>query len=89
MVNYWKIVNRVIHDSDIILLVLDSRLPHLTRNIEIENKVKKAQKNIIYVINKCDLIEKKLSDQLKKEINQSVFVSGKMCSFKNYPYEHP
>jgi ribosome biogenesis GTPase A len=77
MGNYWKLVNTVINESDVILLVLDARFPELTRNKEIEYKINKKEKIILYVINKCDLISKKAVEKLKKEITPSVFVSAK------------
>lgn len=77
MVNFWKLVNGVIKESDIILLVLDARMPELTRNREIESKIKQYKKEIIYVLNKCDLVEKSVIEKLKKNYNPCVFVSSK------------
>ena len=48
MVNFWKLVNGVIKESDIILLVLDARMPELTRNREIESKIKQYKKIITF-----------------------------------------
>jgi len=77
MANYWKIVNRIIAESDIILEVLDARLVNATRNLELEEKVRKQDKQIIYVINKCDLVHKKAMDEVKKSLTPCVFVSSK------------
>ena len=55
---FWKIVNTVIDEADVLLEVLDARLIEETSNIEIEKKVFEAKKPLIYVLNKCDLIEK-------------------------------
>lgn len=77
MTGFWDIVNDVIREADIILEVLDARFPEETRNREIEDKVKAAGKILIYVVNKCDLVEKKLLEQKKKELKPSVFVSSK------------
>ncbi len=49
MVNFWKIVNNVIREADILLLIIDSRFPELTRNKELELKIKTKEKKIIYV----------------------------------------
>jgi ribosome biogenesis GTPase A len=76
MTNFWTIVNNVIEKSDVILEVVDARLAHDSRNPEIERKVSEKRKRLIIVINKCDLIEKKEMEQLKKEIRNSVFVSS-------------
>ena len=78
MRNYWKIVNRIIDESQIIIEVLDARFINDTRNIEIERKIKFKRKKIIYAINKSDLISVKFSD-LDLGIEPFVFV----CSTKN------
>jgi len=75
MGNFWKIVNKVMRESDVLLLVMDSRIPSLTRNEEIEYRVKKYGKELIYVLNKCDLANQKDLEKLKKELGNCVFVS--------------
>ena len=76
MANYWKIVNRLIREADIILEVLDARLVDETRNVELEKKIDLAGKKVIYVINKADLVDKSFLDKKKKEIKNCVFVSS-------------
>ena len=73
--NYWKIVNQVIEKSDILLLVLDARMAYETRNQEIEDKVKKAKKKIIYVITKTDLVKREELNKIK--LKPIAFVSAK------------
>jgi hypothetical protein len=77
MSNYWRLVNDVIRESDILLEVLDGRSIDETRNIEIEDKVKKSGKVLIYVINKCDLVDKEKMEEAKKLLKPSVFISAK------------
>lgn len=77
MASFWGAVNKVIEDSDLLLLVLDSRLSVETLNIEVENKLKHAFKPFIYVFNKCDLVNQKDAEHLKKQFKPSVFVSSK------------
>ena len=55
--NFWKIVNHVIRESDILIEVLDARFPELSRNEEIERKIAAAGKKLLLVINKADLSE--------------------------------
>ncbi|MBT3720727.1 GTPase RsgA [archaeon] len=76
MVNYWRLVNKVIKEADILLLILDARMPKLTRNREIEEKIRQNKKQIIYVLNKCDLVEKNQLDDIKKGFDPCVFVSS-------------
>lgn len=76
MASFWQIVNRVIRESDILLEVLDARMVKESRNKEIEDKVKKSGKVLIYVINKCDMVEKPTLEKYKKELQPCVFVSA-------------
>jgi len=76
MKNFWKVVNEVIEESDLLLLVLDARLIDETRNQEIEDKVKKANKKLIYVINKSDLVPKPYLEKQKKRFKKAVFISS-------------
>jgi len=76
MVKFWNIVNTLIREADIIIEVLDARLVEKTRNKEIENKIEKEGKQIIYVITKCDLVEKELLEKEKKKLSPCVFMSA-------------
>ncbi len=73
---YWPIVNKVLMDADIILLILDARMPELSRNKELEEKVERYKKQIVYVFNKIDLISKESLNKLKKQFPDAFFVSG-------------
>jgi len=73
---FWKIVNEVIKESDIVLEILDSRFIEQTRNKEIEDKVRFENKQLIYVINKSDLVDKEILDKKKKILKPAVFVSA-------------
>lgn len=80
MANFWGIVNKIIQQSDVVLEVLDSRLPELTRNPEVEEKVKTTGKKLILVLNKCDLIGQKTAEHEKKLLSREypvIFVSTK------------
>lgn len=80
MTNFWNIVNSVIEKSDVLLEILDSRVAELTRNKEVEDKVKRAGKQLILVLNKADLISKDVAESEKKRLSKEypvVFVSTK------------
>lgn len=80
MSNFWKIVHEVIQRSDVLLEILDARLPEMTRNLEVEAKVKNSGKKLILVLNKADLIGQRVAEQEKRQISQEypvVFVSTK------------
>jgi ribosome biogenesis GTPase A len=77
MVNFWLMVDKVIDRSDVVLEVLDARVPHESRNIELEERVKKKGKKLLYVLNKCDLASPALLEKAKKDLHPSVFVSSR------------
>ena len=76
MGTFWRHVNSVIKNSNIILEVLDARMIRETRNPEIESKVKKSGKILLYVVNKSDLCSKEEVEKTKKFLKPSVFVSS-------------
>jgi len=62
------IIESIIEQADIILEVLDARFIEKTRNIEVEEKVKKLGKILIYVLNKSDLVDiKKIEQEVELE----------------------
>src|SRR3989338_8406299 len=76
MSNFGLIVDRVIEKSDIVLEVLDARFINETRNPSIERKVKNRNKILIQVINKCDYVDKNYLDEIKKDLENCVFISA-------------
>lgn len=63
-----SVVKEVVRISDIILQVLDARFINETRNLELEEMMKKQNKKIIYVVNKIDLVNlEETKEKLKKE----------------------
>jgi len=77
MPSYWRHVNRVLAEADIIIEVLDARFIEETRNEEIEDKIRQRNKKILYVLNKCDLVDVEKLKQTAKTIKPSVFISSK------------
>jgi ribosome biogenesis GTPase A len=77
MGTYQDMVNKVIKKADIILLLLDSRFVQETRHPGIENKVRRENKPLIYVITKADLIDKSKIEMYKNILQPCVFVSAK------------
>jgi len=51
-----EVVMPVVNSSDIVLEILDARFIDETRNKEIEERITKQNKKIIYVLNKIDLV---------------------------------
>ena len=77
MPSFWKHVNQVLKEAQIIIEVLDARFIEETRNKEIEKKIKSEGKRILYVINKCDLANVKDLEKVKRRLRPSIFVSSK------------
>ena len=73
------IIENIIEQADIILELLDARFIEKTRNLEIEEKVKKLGKVLIYVLNKSDLVDiKKIEQEVELEkLRPYLFFSAK------------
>ena len=73
---YPALAEKIVQMSDIILEVLDARFIQETRNLELEEQIKKLGKKIIYVFNKSDLIDiKKMKAKEVISLAPRVFVS--------------
>jgi ribosome biogenesis GTPase A len=74
-----KVVKEMIETCDVILEVLDARFIDQTRNIALENLILEKNKKIVYVLNKCDLIDiRKIMENYELDkLNPHVFVSSK------------
>ena len=73
---YWPIVINVLKNSDAVLLLVDARMPELTRNKEIVEKAKRTEKEVITVFNKTDLVSNKVLKELKEKNKKAFFVSS-------------
>ena len=76
MASFWKHVKQVIDMCEIIILVLDARLINETRNSELEDKIRERKKKLLYVINKCDLVNVEDLKIHMKFLKPSVFISS-------------
>ena len=80
MRNFWNIIERVIEESDVVIEVLDARMPELTRNKKAESWIRIQEKPLIFAVNKADLITSKTVKEYRKvfeRIAPCVFVSTK------------
>ena len=69
-------VLNVLRNSDVVLLIVDARMPEIAANSEIVGKVERAGSRLIYVFNKCDLIGASDLKKLKSEYPSGFFVSA-------------
>jgi len=78
MRNFWDIVMEVIEESDVVIEVLDARMPEETRNRKAEKLVKLSRKPLIIVVNKVDMITSKTVKKHREfleKIAPTMFVS--------------
>jgi len=78
MQKFWQDVNDVISESDIVLNIIDARMPEMTRNKKLEAMIENYKKPFIFVINKSDLITRhqiKIHKHELEEIAPCVFIS--------------
>ena len=74
---FWPVVLNVLRNSDVVLLLVDARMPEITRNSEIIRKVESGRdKRLLIVFNKLDLIGRKDIENLRKEYPNAFFVSA-------------
>jgi len=62
----WKDIYKVVRKSDIVLEVVDARVPDITRSHALERTVGKEGKKLLIVINKADLIPRSIAEKWKK-----------------------
>ncbi|MFX0122915.1 MAG: GTPase [Candidatus Hodarchaeota archaeon] len=73
-------VFELIKNCDLVLEVIDGRLPSLSRVASIENHLQKRNIPLIIVLNKCDLVPKHICEHTKKIISQefpTVYISAR------------
>ncbi len=73
---YWPIVEGVIRKSDILVLVIDARMPALSMHKTLEEKIERLGRHLIVACNKIDLISPEDLVQLKNEYPTWFFVAG-------------
>ena len=73
---FWPVTKRVIKDSDIILLILDARMPEFSKNKELERMIDFHDKTVIYVFNKIDIVSQRYLESVRKMYPEAFFVSG-------------
>jgi ribosome biogenesis GTPase A len=70
MKKFWYIVEYVIDNSDLVIEVIDARMPEITRNKEAENLVESRGKKLIIVANKSDFLSRESIIGLKRSFGK-------------------
>ncbi|MDO8508672.1 MAG: GTPase [Nanoarchaeota archaeon] len=73
---FWPVTKKVIKDSDIILLILDVRMPLMSMNKELGRMIAYHKKVLVYVFNKIDITTSKYLNKIKDQYPDAFFVSG-------------
>jgi len=66
---------KAIKDADIVLFIMDARMPEISENKDLEEKLGKTGKEFLRIFNKVDLISRKRWEILKKENKAAFFIS--------------
>lgn len=81
---FWPLTRRVVKDSDIVLLVIDVRMPDMSRNRELERIASLYRKKLVYVFNKIDLVSESYLKNIRIKHDGGFFVSGTKNMGINY-----
>ena len=65
-----SIAKKILKNANIVLEVIDGRIPFETRNKVIEDLAKEWKKDLIVVINKTDLVSEEFLNEVKREIEK-------------------
>lgn len=74
--SFWPVVKYVIKESDVVLLILDARMPELSDNAELQRMIDHNGKKMVKVFNKIDLIKPEYLHELKVRYPGAYFVAG-------------
>ncbi len=74
--SFWPVVKYVIKNSDVVLEILDARIPELSKNSTLEKMCRTHGKHLIRVFTKIDLISESNLASIKELNKDAFFVSG-------------
>lgn len=75
MNRYEGRVEKVIRESDLLLIIVDARHPYKSLNKKLLNRVVRQHKKFLYVVNKIDLVTKEEQDMIR--LPDAIFISAK------------
>lgn len=74
---FWTSVSNLIRAVDVVVEVIDARMPELSHNRDVEILIEKNRKKLVRVFNKIDLITEISLKELKQNYRGVFFVSVK------------
>ena len=72
---YWPAAMQAIKNADVVIFVLDARMPEISRNKDLEKKLKESGKEVLIVFNKIDLISSNKIRNLQRDNKNCFLVS--------------
>lgn len=73
---FWTIADEMIEKVDIVLLVVDARMPELSKNKLLKRIIDRRKKQLVLVFTKSDLVSRKALNELKRVYPYAFLVSG-------------
>ena len=80
---FWIVVKDMIRKADVILEILDARMPDLTRNKRLEQYAAISGKRLILVINKKDLVSHETIKNIEKSYSNEDYLMVSSKSHKD------
>lgn len=74
--SFWALVDKVIESADVVLFVVDARMPEMSQNKNLTKAIVRHRKNIFLVFNKIDLLNPKDLEALQNKYFSAYFVAG-------------
>ncbi|RZN63120.1 MAG: GTP-binding protein [Thermoproteota archaeon] len=59
----WRDIERAMEEADVVLEVIDSRFPDITRSRKLEKMTKERGKNLVIAMNKVDLVPRDVAER--------------------------
>lgn len=86
---FWRNVAHLIEEADVIVEIVDARMPFLARNLKLIDMINKAGKKHLLVFNKSDLISSKFKQGILRDFGEEIFFASAkegngMARFRTY-----
>ncbi|MBX4212308.1 50S ribosome-binding GTPase [Candidatus Pacearchaeota archaeon] len=73
---FWFVVKKVVGEADVVVFVVDARMPELSKNKEVEELLEKNSKEVVVVLNKIDLVPVEKQDDIRRQYPHAFLVAA-------------
>lgn len=80
--SFWKVVDRIIKEAELMIEVLDARFPYETKNTVIEGRLRENKIPFIRVLTKADLVDKEKAKKAAKKLKAIPFSAKQRLNTK-------